>query len=214
MKITLSIGKIVTIKEPFLKVAVSQNNEAFIANIIEKVESITDLSTIEVLALSLQDAIYIMAVFRAWKWSSVPLYQTNEYEISPMEIIDKSKKARDIDLTEHYVIGGKAFYTSLPLEQCLFAEDEAITKKDFEHFNLMLLSAGCEGGFKEGWKILDKITSNPITKGSYYSLIDGVKRNAFVTLNLDSNPITMLTKKDKNKIIKEFPFRNSRLFDI
>ena len=219
MKIGLTDGRVVTLKEPLLKDAIKFNNKSFIGAIIEIIGLVTNLSETEILSLSLQDAIFCLASFRLLVWSNVPIYRDDakDEDVYPVELIDDEQSMEKLHRDEYFIIDENVFFSYLPMSECLVGEDYASKNGLYSDFALILASCGHRQGFLKGWEVLKNATSNPIIQGSYQSLLNGITRAGFINLNIEKTPVTLLTNVqeiDGKKIVKELPFRTSLLFHV
>jgi len=159
--------------------------------------------------ISIQDAIYIMAFYRATVWNDIPIYIDNnsKEEILPSEMIKKSYN----DKQEDFLISGEVFTNKIPLSGAIEAEKIGIEEGNLNLFGDYILGAGCKKGTSIGIDTILSLKSNPVGRGAYHSYAQSVSDYSpiFITLNTDNKrPIGIIANN------KEFPFRPSLLLSI
>ena len=159
-------------------------------------------------SISIQEAIHILAFYRATTWHDIPIYKTSKDEVLPSELISKEYSEEE----ETFLIGKELFRSAIPLKEALLAEDYAVTlgEESVDMLAELTLACACKKGFMKGYEILQNVKSNPITLGKYTSLLEAVEDYGAISLRLNSRndrPISLITSK-------EFPFRSSLLFSI
>lgn len=159
--------------------------------------------------ISIQDAIYIMAFYRATVWNDIPIYtDTNtKQEILPSEMIKKTYN----ELQESFLISGEVFKNKIPLKSAIEAERKAIEEGNLNLFGDYILGAGCKKGTSIGIDTILSLKSNPIGRGVYHAYAQSVSDYSpiCITLNTDNKrPIGIIADN------KEFPFQPSLLFSI
>lgn len=175
---------------------------------------ITDLSLESILDLDITEAIFILVSYRVLTNNNVPIYTSEDKKenILPIELVNSDYK-KDED-ERYFIIGGGTFTNSIYLADAILAEDTAKKENDLENFGLMLLACSHEYGFQEGWNIFKTKEVSRSIKGGLDAILDEFEHNKLVRIDFSSMPIKLSTNPDKNNIIKAFPFRSSRLFDI
>jgi len=188
---------------------------SFVSAILEIIKEVSLLDEREVLELSITEAIFILVSYRAIFYNDIPIYESEDEKIFPIELINDSfKRAKE---QKYFIIDGEQFSTFLPMADAIQAEEYARKNAMQKDFPILLQACCCVGGFQKGLSILTKKgTATPINRGGLYELLNALETDELVRLNIrgtEYNPILLQTNL-MDKRIKEFPFRSSRLFDL
>ena len=162
--------------------------------------------------ISLQDAIHVMAYYRATTWRDVPIYEYNKEVVNPSAIIKE-----EYNIVKKFVnIKGKTFSNKILLNNAIRAEEMVLSigGNEFDKFSEYIISASCVDGVEVGYQILSSVKSNPDELGALFELENNISSYSAITLllNNDNNrPISLLTQTEP---YKEFPFQPSLLLSI
>jgi len=166
----------------------------------------------------------MLVSFRVLMYNDTPVYKgevekevkegdrVKEEVIYPLELINKDfiKNSKD----RYFLFGNESFTNHIYIRDAILAEESAKEDNDLESFGLRILACSHEFGFEAGWEAL---SSNPIdvnTKGFLEEVYRVFEEDKIVRLSFRELPITLSTNPNRHGIIRSFPFRTSRLFNI